>query len=161
MYKKIIVLAFLTVIIAQKNIDVSKSTTIPVIDGNVIDDPAWTDATMISDFTQKTPDEGFTVSEKTNVRIMYSDQYFYVSVVAFDEEPNRIVVSDTRRDASLNNSDSFSFIIDTFKDFLTGYLFGTNAAGIEFDAQITGGGEGGSISRRFSVCSGVIRGACK
>ena len=47
-----------------------------------------------------------------------------------------------------------SAIIDTFKDFQTGYLFGTNAAGIEFDAQITGGGEGGSISRRFSIGSG-------
>ena len=153
-YKIIIVLACVTVIIAQKNIDVNNATSIPVIDGNVIDDPAWADATMISDFTQKTPDEGLAVSEKTNVRIMYSDKYFYVSVVAFDEKPNRIVVSDTRRDASLNNSDSFSFIIDTFKDFQTGYLFGTNAAGIEFDAQITGGGEGGSISRRFSVGSG-------
>ena len=73
---------------------------------------------------------------------------------AYDKDPNRIVVSDTRRDAPLNNSDSFSFIIDTFKDFQTGYLFGTNAAGVEFDAQITGGGEGGSISRRFSIGSG-------
>ena len=155
MLKKILfILACSASLIAQKSIDVNRANSIPIIDGIVIDDPAWIDVKTISDFTQKTPDEGFEISEKTIVGIMYSDQHFYVSVIAYDKDPNRIVVSDTRRDASLNNSDSFSFIIDTFKDFQTGYLFGTNAAGIEFDAQITGGGEGGSISRRFSIGSG-------
>ena len=155
MLKKILfILAWSASLIAQKTIDVNRANSIPIIDGIVIDDPAWIDVKTISDFTQKTPDEGFEISEKTIVRIMYSDQHFYVSVIAYDKDPNRIVVSDTRRDAPLNNSDSFSFIIDTFKDFQTGYLFGTNAAGVEFDAQITGGGEGGSMSRRFSIGSG-------
>ena len=52
--------------------------------------------------------------------------------------------------------DSFIFIIDTFNDYQNGYAFGTNAAGIEYDAQITNGGEGGSMSRRFS--SGAVGG---
>ena len=155
MIKKILlILAYSTILIAQKTIDVNRANTIPIIDGIVIEDAAWADVKAISDFTQKTPDEGFEISEKTIVKIIYSDQHFYVSVVAYDKDPDLIVVSDTRRDASLNNSDSFSFIIDTFKDYQTGYLFGTNAAGVEFDAQITGGGEGGSISRRFSIGSG-------
>ena len=155
MIKKILlILAYSTILIAQKTIDVNRANTIPIIDGIVIEDAAWTDVKAISDFTQKTPDEGFEISEKTIVKIIYSDQHFYVSVVAYDKNPDLIVVSDTRRDASLNNSDSFSFIIDTFKDYQTGYLFGTNAAGVEFDAQITGGGEGGSIGRRFSIGSG-------
>ena len=155
MIKKILlILAYSTILIAQKTIDVNRANTIPIIDGIVTEDAAWTDVKAISDFTQKTPDEGFEISEKTIVKIIYSDQHFYVSVVAYDKDPDLIVVSDTRRDASLNNSDSFSFIIDTFKDYQTGYLFGTNAAGVEFDAQITGGGEGGSISRRFSIGSG-------
>ena len=155
MIKKILlILAYSTILIAQKTIEVNRANTIPIIDGIVIEDAAWTDVKAISDFTQKTPDEGFEISEKTIVKIIYSDQHFYVSVVAYDKDPDLIVVSDTRRDASLNNSDSFSFIIDTFKDYQTGYLFGTNAAGVEFDAQITGGGEGGSISRRFSIGSG-------
>ena len=155
MIKRILlILAYSTILIAQKTIEVNRANTIPIIDGIVIEDAAWTDVKAISDFTQKTPDEGFEISEKTIVKIIYSDQHFYVSVVAYDKNPDLIVVSDTRRDASLNNSDSFSFIIDTFKDYQTGYLFGTNAAGVEFDAQITGGGEGGSISRRFSIGSG-------
>ena len=155
MIKKILlILAYSTILIAQKTIEVNRANTIPIIDGIVTEDAAWTDVKAISDFTQKTPDEGFEISEKTIVKIIYSDQHFYVSVIAYDKDPDLIIVSDTRRDASLNNSDSFSFIIDTFKDYQTGYLFGTNAAGVEFDAQITGGGEGGSISRRFSIGSG-------
>ena len=125
-----------------------------IIDGDVLNDPAWESIPAITTFTQKTPDEGEPISERTVVKIMYSKKYLFVSAVAFDNDPNQIVISDTRRDASLNNSDSFSFIIDTFKDYQTGYLFGTNPSGIEYDAQITGGGEGGSISQRFSMGNG-------
>lgn len=131
-----------------------KATSNPVMDGDVLNDLAWNDVPAVTTFIQKTPDEGDNVSENTVVKVMYSDKIFFVSVVCYDSKPNEIVISDTRRDSPLNNSDSFSFIIDTFKDFQTGYLFGTNPAGIEYDAQITGGGEGGSMMRRFSMGTG-------
>jgi hypothetical protein len=124
------------------------------MDGDVLNDPAWANVPEVTTFIQKTPDEGQSVSEKTAVKVMYTEKTFYVSVVCYDTNPGEIVISDTRRDSPLNNSDSFSFIIDTFKDFQTGYLFGTNPAGIEYDAQITGGGEGGSMMRRFSMGTG-------
>lgn len=120
----------------------------------MLNDPAWANVPEVTTFIQKTPDEGQSVSEKTAVKVMYTEKTFYVSVVCYDTNPGEIVISDTRRDSPLNNSDSFSFIIDTFKDFQTGYLFGTNPAGIEYDAQITGGGEGGSMMRRFSMGTG-------
>ena len=141
-------------ILGQLTTSATKISIEPNIDGDVINDPVWNNAEAISTFYQKTPDEGDFISEETVVKVLYSEKYFYVSVVAYDKSPDAIVISDTRRDASLNNSDSFSFVIDTFKDYQTGYVFGTNPAGIEFDAQITGGGEGGSISRRFSIGSG-------
>ena len=131
-----------------------KATSNPLIDGDVLNDLAWNDVPAVTTFIQKTPDEGDSVSENTVVKVMYSDKIFYVSVVCYDLKPNEIVISDTRRDSPLNNSDSFSFIIDTFQDYQTGYLFGTNPAGIEYDAQITGGGEGGSMMRRFSMGTG-------
>jgi hypothetical protein len=131
-----------------------KATSNPLIDGDVLNDLAWNDVPAVTTFIQKTPDEGDSVSENTVVKVMYSDKIFYVSVVCYDSKPNEIVISDTRRDSPLNNSDSFSFIIDTFQDYQTGYLFGTNPAGIEYDAQITGGGEGGSMMRRFSMGTG-------
>jgi len=125
---------------------VVRSTKLPVMDGNVIDDEAWSSINPIISFTQKSPDEGQVATEKTAVRIMYSDQIFYVSVICYDSNPKGIVISDTRRDAPLNNTDSFMFILDTFHDQQNGFVFGTNAGGIEYDAQVSGGGEGMSIS---------------
>ncbi len=154
----LIIFLFSSIIYSSPNSDrftkAYQAESTPIIDGDVLNDPAWELIPAITTFTQKTPDEGEPISERTVVKIMYSKKYLFVSAVAFDNDPNQIVISDTRRDASLNNSDSFSFIIDTFKDYQTGYLFGTNPSGIEYDAQITGGGESGSISRRFSIGSG-------
>ena len=125
---------------------VVRSTKLPIMDGNVIDDEAWSTINPIISFTQKSPDEGQVATEKTAVRIMYSEQMFYVSVICYDSNPEGIVISDTRRDAPLNNTDSFMFILDTFHDQQNGFVFGTNAGGIEYDAQVSGGGEGMSIS---------------
>ncbi|HIB03366.1 MAG TPA: hydrolase, partial [Candidatus Marinimicrobia bacterium] len=126
----------------------------PVVDGNVMDDPVWEIAPVVTSFTQQTPDEGESISEKTEVRVMYSSEALYVAVVCFDSEPERIVVSDTRRDASLKDSDSFRFILDTFHDKQNGYIFGTNPAGIEYDAQVNKEGQGGFNTGRQSVGAG-------
>ena len=55
---------------------VVRSTKLPVMDGNVIDDEAWSSINPIISFTQKSPDEGQVATEKTAVRIMYSNQTF-------------------------------------------------------------------------------------
>ena len=155
MKKNLFTLLFLCSFLTGQNITSAvKASSDPVMDGDVLNDPAWANVPEVTTFIQKTPDEGQSVSEKTAVKVMYTEKTFYVSVICYDTNPGEIVISDTRRDSPLNNSDSFSFIIDTFKDFQTGYLFGTNPAGIEYDAQITGGGEGGSMMRRFSMGTG-------
>ena len=128
----------------------------PKMDGDVLNDPAWESIPAITTFTQKSPDEGQIATEKMEVKVMYSDEFFYVSVVCYDSNPEGIVITDTRRDAVLSNSDSFLFILDTFKDQQNGYVFGTNAAGIEYDAQVSNGGEMISISSsRQSVGTGA------
>ena len=37
--------------------------------------------------------------------------------------------------------DSFQIIFDTFRDQQNGFVFGTNAAGIQYDAQVRGQGD--------------------
>ena len=103
------------------------ATIIPVIDGIVIDDPAWESLIEINKFTQKSPNEGEAVTEKTVVKVMFSNDILYISTVCYDDSPEKIVITDTRRDAPLLNTDSFMFILDTFQDQQNGYVFGTNA----------------------------------
>ena len=127
----------------------------PIIDGHIINDPAWQSLPEVNTFIQKSPDEGEAVTEKTVVKVMYSTDVLYIAAVCYDDSPEKIVIVDTRRDAPLNNTDSFMFILDTFQDQQNGYVFGTNAGGIEYDAQVSKGGEGMSIStRRQSVGTG-------
>jgi hypothetical protein len=118
-------------------------TITAAIDGEVIADPIWRQAVPISSFWQEQPDEGQPASEKTEVRIVYTADTLYIGVVCFDRAPGSIIVSDSRRDAPLDDTDSFRVIFDTYRDGLSGFVFGTNPAGIEYDGQVTNEGQGG------------------
>ncbi|TDI33544.1 MAG: hydrolase [Acidobacteria bacterium] len=115
----------------------------PVLDGDVLGDPAWDGVPFASGFVQTTPDEGAPASQRTEVRIIYDDRFLYVGVICFDDFPSGIIVADSRRDASLDETDSFQVIFDTYHDLQNGFVFGTNPAGQEYDGQLANEGEGG------------------
>jgi hypothetical protein len=107
----------------------------PTIDG-LLDDRVWQSAAPLSDFVQAEPFEGQPASESTEVRIVYDDEAIYVGAMMHDADPSQIVTTDTRRDAGLGEMDSFQIIFDTFRDQQNGFVFGTNAAGIQYDGQV-------------------------
>ena len=114
----------------------------PVIDGDVLNDPAYEDATSITDFRQNTPDEGQPASERTEVRIVYTEDTLYFGVICYVRDPRTIIVADSRRDSSLDEADAFQIILDTYRDGQNGFVFGTNPAGVEYDGQVTNEGQG-------------------
>ena len=114
----------------------------PVVDGNVLGDPAWTSVTPATGFWQVQPDEGQPASQRTEVYIGFSGANLYVAVVAFDDDPEGIIVNDSRRDTSLDDSDAFLFIIDGMLDRQNGFVFGTNAVGVQYDGQVIKDGAG-------------------
>jgi hypothetical protein len=118
-------------------------TEAPALDGDVLGDPAWQAAPVISGFLQEQPDEGQPASENTEVRIVYTRDTLYIGVVCYDRDPSSIIVSDSRRDAGLDETDSFRLIFDTYRDRQNGFVFGTNPAAIEYDGQVTNEGQGG------------------
>ena len=128
----------------------------PVIDGNILGEKLWDKVPIIENLKQIKPDYGLPASEKTSIRVAYTNKSFFVAVVCYDTAPDKIVISDSRRDADLNDEDSFLFILDTYNDQQNGFLFGTNASGMEYDAQINNEGEGNFSSNRQQ--GGVIGG---
>ena len=114
----------------------------PVVDGNVLDDPAWRTAEPITDFWQIQPNAGQAASQRTAVYIGYTDTAIHIGVVAYDDEPLEIISTDTRRDSSLDNTDSIKIMIDGLLDRQNGYIFGTNPSGVEYDGQIDREGAG-------------------
>ena len=115
---------------------------VPALDGAVLDDPVWQVIEPASGLTQTRPYAGEPGTERTEVRIAYTEDTLFVAVVCHDREPDGIVVSDSRRDAPLDETDSFQVIFDTFHDGRNGFVFGTNPAGIEYDGQVLEGGSG-------------------
>jgi uncharacterized protein DUF5916/cellulose/xylan binding protein with CBM9 domain len=107
----------------------------PTIDG-ALDEDLWRQATPLTDFVQAEPLEGEPASQRTEVRVAYDDAAIFFGVRLHDTDPSRIVVSDTSRDAGLGDQDSFQIIVDTFQDRQNGFVFGTNAAGAQYDAQV-------------------------
>lgn len=128
----------------------------PEIDGNVLNDAVWKTIEPFGNFTQAQPNFGRPASEKTEVRIAYTKEIFYLSVVCYDAKPGNLVVSDARRDADLDNTDAFLFILDTYKDGQNGFVFGTNSLGVEYDAQVDNEGQGNNNVNRQQ--GGVIGG---
>ena len=120
-----------------------RATEVPTLDGDVLGDPAWKNAPPITSFVQEQPVEGQPASEKTEVRVIFTADTLYVGVVLYDSDPGGIIVSDARRDAPMDDTDSFQMIVDTYRDRQNGFVFGTNPAGVEYDGQVTNEGQGG------------------
>ena len=127
-------------LVSKRVSSASRVTEAPSIDG-ALDESVWQNAAPLTGFVQAEPFEGQPASEHTEVRILFDDEAIYVGVVLHDRDPSLIVTTDTRRDAELDEMDSFVMIFDTFRDQQNGFVFGTNAAGVQYDAQVRDQGE--------------------
>ena len=114
---------------------VQKVDVAPTIVGR-LEDQAWQQAQPITGFSQREPREGDPVSENTVVRLLVDQHALYVGAWLFDRTPQEIVVGEKLRDASLNNSDYFGIVLDTYLDRQNGFVFSTTPAGIEYDGQV-------------------------
>jgi hypothetical protein len=114
----------------------------PTIDGH-LDENVWATAPALSDLVQREPSEGSAVSERTEVRIAFDDEALYVGAWLFARDPSTVVFGQTLRDASLNDSDAFVLVLDTYLDRQNGFVFATTPAGIEYDGQVSNEGQGG------------------
>ena len=110
----------------------------PTIDGYVKEE-CWSDAPVISNFTQVQPNEGSPPSERTEILLLYSSDYIYVGIRAFDSQPDNITARVMQRDGSMRFEDSVSMTFDTFHDFRNAYYFEINALGALRDALIRSG----------------------
>ena len=117
----------------------------PTLDGDVLGDPAWASVPPVDGFLQSAPDAGQPATERTEVRVVFTADTIFFGIVCYDSDPSAIIVTDSRRDSTLRNSDSFQLVLDTFGDQQNGFVFGTSPAGQEYDGQVIneGGGRGG------------------
>jgi len=104
----------------------------PRIDGR-LDDPVWTLARPLTQFTQRQPLDGQSATESTAVRLGYDDDAIYVFARMYDSEPARIASRLARRDADAR-SDMFEVDIDSYHDQRTAFGFSVTPLGVKGDA---------------------------
>ncbi len=146
---------------AQSSIKVVRAFRVeqePRMDGNVLGDPVWAAAQAVGGFRQTFPDEGRPATERTEVRVLFTSDTIYFGVVCYDSDPAGIIMSDSRRDSSMTDADSFQMVLDTFQDQQNGFVFGTTPAGQEYDGQVINEGGTRGSSRR-SGSGGFSRGS--
>ena len=114
------------------------------IDGR-LDDAAWQDAPLMSDFIQRAPWDGQPATERTEVRTLFDDEALLIGVWAYDSNVDGIVPGEAIRDYQVEDSDAVVIILDTYRDEQNGFVFGTTPAGIEYDGQVANEGQGGGF----------------
>lgn len=113
----------------------------PRLDGT-LDDPLWGKAKPIADFLQQEPFEGQQPTEKTIVRILYTQSEIYFGIECDDSNPKGIVATELRRDVPQSDippifDDYFEILINPTNDHRNGYVFQVNPLGTQLDGSIT------------------------
>jgi len=123
----------------EKRLRAVKITDKITIDGR-LDELVWADAPRATEFIQREPDEGESISERTEVRVLYDSDNIYFGVVAMDSQAGRVIISELKKDFTVETGDSIQIVLDTFHDERNAYEFIVNPAGAKWDAQIANEG---------------------
>ncbi|HSJ06016.1 MAG TPA: DUF5916 domain-containing protein [Longimicrobiales bacterium] len=107
---------------------------VPAIDGR-LDDAAWADAEIATDFVVYQPNPGAPSAQRTEARVLYDDGAIYVAMRMYDTSPDSIVGRLARRDETVH-SDWAYVGIDSYHDRRTAFVFGTNPRGVKVDLMI-------------------------
>ena len=112
--------------------------TPPTVDGR-LSETTWSGARAATAFRQLQPREGAAPSQRTAVKVLYGSDALYIGAELHDNRPGRIRDRLARRDQR-NEADWFEVSIDSYLDRQTARTFAVNAAGVQRDGIVQGGG---------------------
>jgi hypothetical protein len=104
------------------------------------DEAAWRGIEPLP-MTMYTPSFRGELTERTEIRIGYDDEFLYVAGRFYDSDPSGIQVNSMYRDR-LSGDDCFGMVVDPFNDNDIGLWFFTTPAGLRGDVSIAGDGAG-------------------
>lgn len=140
MKRKLLLLSCLTLICTltfsqEKSLKAFKISQAPKIDGSLEDD-AWQNAPVVTDFIQNSPNVGNPSTQKTEVRVVYDNTGIYVAATLYDD-PALIRKQITARDEEMQKDvDYFSVFFDTYHDKQNGFQFTVTSANVQTDARL-------------------------
>ena len=122
--------------------DTKRATATRVANGRITIDgqlaePEWVSALPADGFVQQQPAEGAPASDahRSEVRFLYDDEFLYIGATFHEDEIDKLVINELKRDFNARAGDLFVVILDTFLDKLNGYNFQTNPGCALRDSQ--------------------------
>ncbi len=117
-----------------------KKTTLPITIDGIGDDAAWETTDVAKDFFMVLPMDTDKANEKSEIRMTYDDRNIYLLATFYNSTKGTNFVESLRRDFSFGKNDNFLLFIDPFNNQTTGFSFGSNAAGAQWDGTMFAGG---------------------
>ena len=106
------------------------------IDG-ILDESAWKEAGSVDRLWMHTPRDSAQATEQTLFRVLFDDQFLYLSAVCFFRKDP--IIQSLKRDNRLGSSDGIELILDPLNQQTNAFLFALNAGGAQTEGLISGG----------------------
>ncbi len=128
----------------ELNIAVPRLEASVVVDGH-LDEPVWSEAARMTDFSQYQPVDGRPADDPTEVLVWYSAEAIHFGIRATEQHGSVVRATQANRD-NIASEDHIQILLDTYNDRRVAFLFGVNALGVQADGTRSdqfGGGAGG------------------
>lgn len=130
------------IVFSQKKIANAKRTAENILIDGKLNETAWNNVPEANEFICFEPDNGALEQEnqKTEVKIIYTDNAVYIGAVLYDNQPHKIDKEITQRD-NFGTSDIFGVFLNGFNDGQQDFRFLVTASGVQLDCLATENGE--------------------
>jgi hypothetical protein len=119
-----------------------QKTAGPIIVDGSDNESIWQQAETASSFFMVLPMDTSKASVKTDIKMTYDDRNIYIIAICWRPKKGQpYMVESLRRDFNFGRNDNFIFFLDTYNDLTSGYTFGANAAGAQWDGTLYEGGK--------------------
>ena len=105
---------------------------------------------VVTDFTQRVPQDGAAATQRTDVYSGYDARNLYAVFVAFDSEPQNVRANLASRE-NIDNDDRVGILIDTFNDQRAAYGFRSSPLGVQWDGRWSEASRGASYDTAYEA----------
>ncbi len=117
-----------------------KKTKEPIIIDGKLDETTWKEAAVGKDFFMITPIDKGKATQFSEARIAFDDTFLYIAMIFYNNAvQGDYIVESLQRDFSFGKNDNFLVALDPFDNQTTGFAFGLNAYGAQWDGTMYNG----------------------
>ncbi|MGE0440292.1 MAG: DUF5916 domain-containing protein [Gemmatimonadales bacterium] len=129
----------------QLNVAIPRLEATATIDG-VLDEPVWTRAARLRDFSQYQPVDGRAAEEPTEVLVWYAPDAIHFGIRAQELHGDVVRATRANRD-NIGSEDQIQILLDTYNDRRIAFVFGVNPLGVQQDGTRSDNFAGGAGGR--------------